>query len=164
MAIQIRPFRFSDCQAIANIYNESVQHGGITMDCEPYSSSKIQAIAAGFGSRETYLVGEKEGSVVGWGIIKRYSDRSGYRLTCETSVYLQFSETGKGYGQVLQTALLEKVKEFDYHHVVAKILAANQGSIKFHQQFGFELVGIQQKIGLTQGQWQDVAIMQLLLS
>ncbi|MEO1465538.1 MAG: N-acetyltransferase family protein, partial [Cyanobacteria bacterium J06633_1] len=127
-------------------------------------SEKQQAIAAGFGSRETYLVGEKEGSVVGWGIIKRYSDRSGYRLTCETSVYLQFSETGKGYGQVLQTALLEKVKEFDYHHVVAKILAANQGSIKFHQQFGFELVGIQQKIGLTQGQWQDVAIMQLLLS
>ncbi|MEM6612363.1 MAG: GNAT family N-acetyltransferase, partial [Cyanobacteria bacterium P01_C01_bin.72] len=63
-----------------------------------------------------------------------------------------------------QTALLEKVKEFNYHHVVAKILAAKQGSIKFNQQFGFELVGVQQEIGFARGQWLDVALMQLLLS
>ncbi|MEO1673228.1 MAG: GNAT family N-acetyltransferase, partial [Cyanobacteria bacterium J06631_2] len=134
------------------------------MDCEPYSGQKIQAIAEGFNSRELILVGEKDGIIIGWGIIKRYSDRTGYRLACETSIYLKFSERGKGFGRILQTTLLEKVKGFSYHHVVAKILAANQGSIKFHQQFGFELVGVQKEIGLIQGQWLDVAIMQLLLS
>ncbi|MEM6612033.1 MAG: N-acetyltransferase family protein [Cyanobacteria bacterium P01_C01_bin.72] len=164
MTIKIRPYQSLDCQEIADIYNEAVESGGITMDCEPYSAAKIRAITEKFNSREMLLVGEKDGIIVGWGIIKRYSDRTGYRLCCETSIYLKFSETGKGYGRTLQTALLEKVKEFNYHHVVAKILAANQGSIKFHQQFGFELVGVQQEIGFARGQWLDVALMQLLLS
>ena len=163
MSIKIREYVPQDAQAIADIYNEAVFKGGITMDCEPYSPGKIQSIVDRFNHRETILVGEIESHTVGWGIVKRYSDRIGYRPCCETSIYLRFSETQKGYGQTLQSALLKQVKAFDYHHVVAKILAANQGSIKFHEKFGFAMVGIQKEIGFYQGQWHDVAIMQLLL-
>lgn len=163
MSIKIRGYVPQDSQAIADIYNEAVLQGGITMDCEPYPASKIQTLVAQFNPRETILVAQTDLGVIGWGIVKKYSDRPGYYPCCETSIYVQFSETKKGYGHILQTALLEQVKAFDYHHVVAKILAGNQGSIKFHQQFGFELVGIQKEIGFYQGQWYDVAIMQLLL-
>ncbi|MEM8719813.1 MAG: N-acetyltransferase family protein [Cyanobacteria bacterium P01_G01_bin.39] len=163
MSIEIRHYLPQDFQAIANIYNEAIAAGGITMDCEPYSPQQISDIVHKFNSRETILVAHKDNTQVGWGIIKKYSDRIGYRVCCETSIYFKFNETQKGYGQVLQTALLKQVKAFDYHHVVAKILAANQGSIEFHQKFGFELVGIQKKIGFYGGQWHDVAIMQLLI-
>lgn len=165
MSIKIRNYLPPDCQAIADIYNEAVLQGGITMDRELSSAQQIKDQVAKFNSRETILIAEKNNNdVVGWGIIKKYSDRTGYRLTCETSIYLKFSQTQKGYGQTLQAALLEQVKMFNYHHVVAKILAANQGSIKFHQKFGFELVGIQKEIGFYQSQWHDVAIMQLLIN
>lgn len=164
MSIKIRQFLPSDFQAIANIYNEAVLKGGITMDREPYSAQQIEELVGKFNPRETILVAEKNNAVVGWGIIKKYSDRTGYRLACETSIYFTLSETKKGYGHALQAALLEQVETFDYHHVVAKILAANQGSIKFHQKFGFEKVGIQKEIGFYEGQWHDVAILQLLIS
>ena len=164
MSIQVRSYQLQDFQAIADICNEAITEGGVTMDCEPYLAAKIADLVSKFGDRETILVAEIKGDVVGWGIIKKYSDRAGYRLCCETSIYLKSSATKKGYGRVLQSALLEKVKAFDYHHVVAKIVATNQRSIKFHEKSGFETVGIQKEIGFDRGQWYDVAIMQLLVN
>ena len=160
--MEIRTYLARDFQAIANIYNESITLGGITMDHHAYSQEDIAAIVAKFNQRETILVAQKDKQVIGWGIIKRYSDRPGYLVCCETSIYLGLQSIGQGYGYALQNALLEKVKVFGYHHVVAKILATNPQSIKFHQKFGFELVGIQREIGYYQGKWLDVAIMQLV--
>ena len=153
------------------------------MDTQPYSALEIGSIVKKMGDREALLVATCPSAaddstsdpateqiteqitkqVIGWGIIKRYSDRPGYRVCCETSVYLTSSATGKGYGRILQTALMEKVSSYGYHHIVVKILAANSDSIRFHQHFGFETVGIQKEIGLIRGTWHDVVIMQCLL-
>lgn len=160
--LQIRAYSETDFQAIADIYNEAIALGGVTMDIHLYAAEDIAAIAKKFNQRETILVAQKDEKVIGWGIIKRYSDRPGYLVCCETSIYLSFALTGNGYGNILQQALLEKVKDFGYHHVVAKILVTNPQSINFHQKFGFEMVGIQKEIGYYQNKWLDVAIMQLI--
>ncbi|WP_204103902.1 MULTISPECIES: GNAT family N-acetyltransferase [Spirulina sp. CCY15215] len=161
-AILIRPYNACDFTAIASIYNESIAAKNTTMDCEFFSADKIRLQVEKFSDRETILVAQKGDRTIGWGIIKRYSDRQGYRVCCETSIYLSLAETGKGYGKKLQTILLQQVKEFGYHHIVAKILACNQKSITFHQYFGFELVGIQKEIGYLNGCWHDMAILQLI--
>ena len=93
MSIQVRSYSAQHCQAIANIYNEAIALGGITMDCEPYPAAKIVDLVDKLGDRETILVAKIEGDVVGWGIIKKYSDRPGYNLCCETSIYLKSSAT-----------------------------------------------------------------------
>ncbi|NET59405.1 MAG: N-acetyltransferase [Symploca sp. SIO2E6] len=162
-SLTIRPAEPKDHEAIASIYNEAIAYGGITMDGRTYTAEDIQAIVQKMHHREALLVAETSDKVLGWGIIKRYSDRLGYQICCETSVYLTFSETGKGYGKALQKVLMEKVANYGYHHIVAKILAANQSSIRFHQQFGFEIVGTQKEIGFINGTWHDVVIMQCLL-
>ncbi|NER34054.1 MAG: N-acetyltransferase [Oscillatoria sp. SIO1A7] len=160
----VREYTKDDLQAIADIYNESIVRGGITMDTKLYSAEDMRSQVKKFSDRETILVGELDGAVIGWGIIKRYSDRPGYRVCCETSIYLSFAQTGKGYGKLLQRSLLQKVIEFHYHHIVAKIFACNQKSIDFHKQFGFEIVGLQKEIGFTKGSWYDMVIMQLILA
>ncbi len=162
--LNIRPAEPKDYGAIASIYNEAIAHGGITMDGQPYTPQDIQTTLQKMTAREALLVAESISTVVGWGVIKRYSDRIGYQRCCETSTYLKFSETGKGYGNTLQTALMTKVRDYGYHHIVAKIVATNQGSIRFHQRFGFEIVGIQKEIGFMNGTWHDVAIMQCILA
>jgi phosphinothricin acetyltransferase len=162
--IKIRTFVEQDLMAIANIYNQHIANGGSTLDGYPYSVEEMKSMVSKFNQRETILVAQKEETIIGWGSIKRYSDRLGYRVCCETSIYFYYSETGKGYGRILQTELLEKVREFGYHHIVTKILAGNQKSIQFHQRFGFEIVGIQKEIGFSQGKWQDVVIMQLIFA
>ena len=152
-----------DYGAIAEIYNEAIANGTITMDTEPTIAEDFATTINQMGDREVAFVAELDNRVIGWGMVKRYSDRIGYQVCCETSIYLTFSETGNGYGHALQQVLMEKVKAFDYHHIVAKIVATNYGSIRFHQRFGFEVVGIQKEIGFMKGNWHDVVIMQCLL-
>lgn len=161
--VQIRPCISVDYDAIAAIYNEAIATGSITFDTRSFAAQDIQAWVDKFCDRECLLVIERQQRILGWGIVKQYSDRPGYRVCCETSIYLTFAEQGQGLGKMLQTALLQKVAELGYHHVVVKIVATNDGSIAFHKRFGFEMVGVQKEVGHVAGRWQDVAIMQLIL-
>lgn len=160
----IRPAGAEDYAAIASIYNEAIAVGGITMDGQFKTAEDIRAIAEKMGESEIYLVGETAQGIAGWGIVKAYSERLGYKVACETSIYLTHSEVGKGYGTLLQTALMKQVKAYKYHHIVAKILGGNTSSIRFHQRFGFEVVGVQKEIGFINGDWHDVVILQCILS
>lgn len=162
---RIRPFRRTDAAAIAQIYNESIAAGDATMDEVPRSEADVLAWMDAFTDRETILVLEDDAAVRGWGIVKRYSDRPGYRYACETSVYLTRSLAGRrtGSGSRLQQALMEQCRYFGYHHVVARIWAVNEISLALHRKFGFEPVGVQRQIGYVNGAWQDVVILQCLL-
>ena len=110
------------------------------------------------------LVMEKDQQIQGWGVVKKYSDRVGYRVACETSIYFRRQATGQGFGRALQKALMDKVREFRYHHIVAKIWTTNTGSIRFHESFGYELVGVQKQVGYLGGRWRDISILQCVLS
>ncbi|MEL6816583.1 MAG: N-acetyltransferase family protein [Cyanobacteria bacterium J06598_3] len=162
-ALKVRPASERDYGAIAAIYNEAIAQGSITMDTQPYTAQSVQAIANNMTAKETLLVGELAGHVIGWGNVKRYSDRPGYRFCCETSVYLSFALAGRGYGALLLSALIARAQVAGYRHIVAKILAVNQRSIRFHQRFGFEIVGTQKAIGFINQTWHDVVIMQRLI-
>ncbi len=159
----IRDARPEDAAAIAAIYNESIAAGDSTMDQAPHTARDVLGWMARFNDRETLLVLSEAGEVVGWGILKRYSSRPGYRFCCETSVYVSRDHRGRGCGTRLQAALMTRCRSYGYHHVVAKIWAENEASLSLHRKFGFERVGIQREIGFHEGRWIDVAILQCLL-
>ena len=159
----IRKANLSDCTELAKIYQESLDRVDSCMEVQT-SPEKFEAQLKGFSDRECMLVLETDRRVQGWGVVKRYSDRVGYRVACETSIYFRREATGKGFGRRLQAALMEKVREFGYHHIVAKIWASNTGSIRFHEAFGYELVGVQKEVGYLNGQWRDISILQCVLS
>ena len=50
-----------------------------------------------------------------------------------------------------------------YRHLVAKIMAVNEGSLRFHLERGYEQVGRQREIGFLNGTWHDVVILQRIL-
>lgn len=135
------------------------------MDLTPVTASEVQAWVRGFNGREALLVLEEEGSVQGWGIIKRYTDRPGYRFAAETALYLSREHVGqrRGYGSLLLEAVIERSRSLDYHHLVAKIWATNVFSRALYEKFGFELVGIQREIGFVEGVWKDIALYQRLM-
>ena len=153
----------SDAAVISGIYNESIRAGGATMDDGTKSESQVRKQIEGFGERELFVLLERAEHVVGWGVIKRYSDRPGYRFCCETAVYLRRDELRRGYGSRIKKELIVRCRELGYHHLVAKIFADNTASIEYNRRFGYEMVGIQREIGWKDGSWQDMAIMQLIL-
>ena len=155
----LRDATLADSEAIARIQRQSVEAMDSTM-AAPASTSDIASQLQAMGPREVWLVVEEPESVVGWGVVKKYSPRPGYDLCCETSIFLDRSLRGRGLGKPLQQELLDRAVALGYHHVVAKIWADNAGSIRFHERFGYEMVGVQREIGWVGGQWRDVAIMQ----
>lgn len=157
----IRHAELTDCGAIASIYNSYL--GYSTMDIEAKKSPYYEDILKGLAERERLYVLEVEDDILGWGIIKLYSDRIGYRTTCETSVYLHPDQRGKGYGSVLKNYIIEVCRKLEYHHLVAKIMADNQVSIDYNFKLGYEIVGTQREVGMVGREWKDVVIMQLLL-
>lgn len=159
----IRDATVADCATIAEIYNESIAVGDSTMHEEPRSEEGIRARMEGFSKREGYIVLEQGERILGWGVIKLYSHRPGYRFCCETSVFLRRSEIRRGYGSRLKTALIERCKAYGYHHLLARVFADNEASIEYNRRFGYELVGVQREIGFRNGRWQDVAVLQLVL-
>ena len=113
--------------------------------------------------RETMLVAEKNQELTGYGILKKYSWKEGYYYTGEISIFLAEQFTGQKIGQKIMEQLIEQAKKFEYHHLIARIMAVNSGSISFHEKLGYTMVGIQKQAGKVGDTWHDIAIMQLLI-
>ena len=152
-----------DYEDIATVYNEHIAKKQSTMETTPINAHKVAQWVDAFHEKEKLFVLKREAENIGWAIIKRYSDREGYRLSCETAVYLKSKETGKGYGSQVKKELIEYCRELGYHHLVAKIFATNTASIVYNEKLGYEIVGRQKEIGYRDGKWVDVVIMQYIM-
>ena len=160
---EIRTATLNDCDVIASINNEHIMKGESSMETELKTKDDFIKLMNNFHDRELIQCLVVKSKVIGWGIIKRYSDRPGYATACETTIYLRSNELRKGYGSRLKLSLIKKCKQLGYHHLVAKIFAANTASIAYNQKLGYEIVGTQREIGNIGGKWLDVTIMQLIL-
>lgn len=156
----IRPATQADAACLAAIYNQSV--GKHTLDTVLRTEADFCEMMKALGDRECLLVTEYGGEVAGYGILKQYSWKEGYRFAGETSVFLDEKFRGMGLGHSLKKAVIEQARQLGYRHLVARILARNKVSIHYNQKLGYEMVGIQRAIGFTDGEWVDVAILQLV--
>ena len=162
-SISIRDAEPQDAAAIATIYNQAINRGNATMDTREKSTEEMAFKIRNLKKREILLVLERAQIILGWGLIKGYSARAGYRTTCETSVYIRHGHFRKGFGTRLKRAMIHRCRKLGYHHLVSKILAQNEASVACNQRIGFEIVGRQNEVGFKKGQWHDVIIMQLVL-
>jgi|GEM_PF-2221157 len=160
----IRAATEADAETIADIYNESIRAEDSTMIDQPIDGEEILGHMRMFSAKEGYFVMEQGEYMVGWGVIKRFGKGPAYEYTGETSIFLRRSETGKGYGTKLKSYVLDQCKAFGYHHLTARVWASNSVSIEYNKRFGYEVVGIQKEIGFMRGEWQDIALLQLVFN
>lgn len=152
-----------DFEEIAEIYNHYILAANATMERSQKTSTDIAVWVQQFNERERLLVAKEKNQILGWGILKKYSDREGYKHAAEVSIYLKPSSTRRGLGSKIHDELLTQAKELDYYHLTAKIFAKNERSIRFFESFGYEKVGIQHKIGKINNQFLDMIILEKLL-
>ncbi|EDP96262.1 GNAT family N-acetyltransferase [Kordia algicida OT-1] len=161
---EIREITTTDYQTVADIYNEYIKLGTASMEETMKTSADVAGWIEKFHEREKLFVFTEHDIVIGWGIIKRYSDREGYRFACETAVYFTESKLGKGYGTAMKKFLIVQCKQLQYKHLVAKVFATNTGSIAYNEKLGYTIVGRQNQIGFKNNQWVDMIIMQYLIT
>lgn len=179
----VRAATRADAGAICAIFNESIALRDATADLEPKDAAFFEALMDKLVEREGYLIlcpapikGGHGGppqqapelppeclGILGWGAIKRLSDRKGYDYACETSVYLWRRFSGQGYGTMLKRAVIERARLWGYHYLYARMYASNEASIRTNLRFGYEVIGRQREVIWLEGQWRDNILMQLIL-
>jgi phosphinothricin acetyltransferase len=157
----VRPASAGDAPACVAIYRPYVEDTAITFETEvPTVDQMAVRIAAARDSHE-WLVLEQRGEVLGYAYAHAFNPRGAYRWSVETSVYIADHHYRRGGGRKLYTHLLRRLVERGYRRAFAGITQPNQASIAFHRSFGFDHVGLYQRVGWKHGRWHDVARMQL---
>lgn len=155
--MRIRSATLADAAAIAVIFNQYLARATMVLEARP--AAEYEALLA--GQRTTCFVATTEtDTLAGFAYVKPYSDRGGYVLAGEVSIFLDEQQTGTGIGGQLYDQLFPAAQALGYRHLTAKIWADNAGSIRFHQRFGFRLVGTQSGIGLINGERIDTVLME----
>src|SRR3954468_17314646 len=98
----IRPVLPPDTEAICRIYNHYVLHAIVSFEEEAVAPEEmVRRIEAVVAAGLPWLVLEEEGRLIGYAYATPWKTRRGYRYAVESSVYLEASAGGKGYGSRL---------------------------------------------------------------
>lgn len=154
----------ADMGAVTAIYNHAVAHETSTWDHDPMSLDDRMAWfedrrAAGF----PVLVAEVDDEVVGYATYGLFRPKAGWATTMEHSIYLTPGATGAGIGSALMTELLTRARGADVHVLVGAIAAENEGSLRFHERFGFVRHEPLREVGRKFDRWLDLVFVTLRL-
>ena len=153
-----------DAAACAAIYAPHVEEGPVSFEEQAPDAGEMGARIERYGSSHAWLVGERDGEVLGYAYATAFNERPAYRWSTSVSVYVAEDARGAGVGRDLYNALFGRLRERGFRMACAGITLPNQASVGLHESLGFELVGVNREIGWKQGAWHDVGWYQLELA
>lgn len=162
-AAVIRPCSPQDAPAIAAIYDHYVRETVVTFEETPVPADEMARRIEDVTARFPWLVWEESGAVLGYAYAAPWKQRSAYRFTVETTIYLAADNCGRGIGRKLYGALLDEIRGRGLHCAVGCIALPNPASIALHEKLGFREIGRFPEVGWKFGRWVDVGYWQLVL-
>jgi phosphinothricin acetyltransferase len=159
----IRSVNPADAGSICNIYNQYIINTTITFEENPVSIPEMETRIKNTVLSYPWLVYEENGIILGYTYAQKWKERSAYRYSVETGIYLDRECKGKGIGTLLKGELLEVLKKRSIHAVICGIALPNPASIALCEKFGFEKVAHFKNVGYKMDKWIDVGYWQLIL-
>jgi len=109
-----------------------------------------------------FVVAEEDGEIFGYAYAAQFKLRRAYEYSVEVSIYVKNDTKQRGIGTQLYTRLFADLRETDTHAIMAGISLPNDGSVRFHEKFGFEKVAHFREVGYKLGRWVDVGFWELI--
>jgi len=164
MNISIRPYTDFDAQAILEIINFNILNSTALYDYNIRTLEQQKYILQDKTTKGyPVIVAILNDKVVGFGSYSEFRFREAYKYTVEHSVYVSNDFQGIKIGHLLIEELIKLAKKQKLHTMIGVIDAENQGSVKFHEKYGFKTVGIIKESGYKFDRWLDSVFMQLIL-
>ncbi len=154
--MQIRKLLPTDYPAVAAIYQQAIDAGGITLALKTASWAEWDLDHL----PNLRFVLEEEGHILGWVALSPVLQRSGYAGVTELSVYIDNQAQGRGLGGQLMEYIIQESERQGIWTILSFIFPENQRSIKLHEKYGFRILGTQQKAAQLRGVWKDNTIME----
>ena len=147
-----------DLARVTEIYNHYVEHTAITFDVKPYSEPEREPWLAQFGpkGRHQLFVAERDGEAIGYAGSMPFRPKAAYETSVELTIYVAPNERAKGIGPRLYEALFAALRSEDVHRLLAGITLPNEPSVRMHERFGFDPVGVYTEVGRKHGRYWDV--------
>ena len=158
--LKIRSATLQDLDSITEIYNEGILKTVATFDTQPKTIEEQKTWFMGHDSKNPIIVADKNGVVVGWAALSKWSDRCAYSDTAEISLYVKDGFKDRGIGKKLIEAITKKGGSVGLHVIIARITEGNKNSIHLHESIGFEHIGKMKEVGKKFGKLLDVYLMQ----
>lgn len=152
--ITIREIAASDYPVIKRIYEEGISSGNATFektapDWQQWDKHKLP-----FGRVAAVM----NNVIIGWAALSATSSREVYKGICEVSIYISSAQSGKGYGKILMSSLIEESEKNGVWTLYSSIFPENTASIKLHLKCGFREIGFMEKAGCMNGTWRNTVL------
>ncbi|GAM18831.1 hypothetical protein SAMD00019534_020060 [Acytostelium subglobosum LB1] len=175
----IRDATIDDVQSIRDIYCHYVREETCTVELAEPSleefTSRFNHIVV--NERNPYYVatttiktpGDSDSSqtettvIAGYAYIHLFNSRSGYKYTCEDTIYLNPAFKGCGLGALMLKRLITVATKMGYRQMIGCTSTNNEQSGRLHTKHGFQYLHKINNIALKFGQWIGVEYYQLAL-
>ena len=159
-AICVRAAMPQDAEQLLEIYtpfviSEDCSVSNVSFELEAPSVEEFRQRIVDISSKYPYLVGEKDGQILGYVYCHPCRERLAYQWSVEVTIYLAPAGQGKGLGRVLYEAMEEILRLQGITMLYSCITLGNEHSIKMHEALGDRLIGTFSKSGYKNGQWLD---------
>jgi L-amino acid N-acyltransferase YncA len=145
-----------DAEAILAIYTPIVRETAISFEVEPPTCGEMQERIATTLRHLPWLVGERQGEVLGYVYASPHRARAAYQWSVDVSVYIHTQARRSGMGRALYHALFALLSLQGLYQCFAGITLPNPASVGLHEALGFQPVGVYQAVGYKLGGWHDV--------
>lgn len=165
MTISVKPCNEQQLPEILDIFNDAILYSTALYD---YKTRDMKTMMNWYADKTEHnypIVGafDENNVLLGFSTYGMFRVRPAYKYTVEHSVYVRKDKRGLGLGKILLQEIIKKAQEQNFHVLVGVIDAANEVSIKLHENEGFQLNGIIKEVGFKFGEWLDAAFYQLIL-
>jgi len=157
----IRACQPADAPRICAIYNHYVVHTVVTFEEAPVDEYEMAKRITRVTGRFPWLAFERDGTVVGYAYADSWKDRSAYRHSVETTIYVAADCHRSGVGRPLYQALIDDLRSRGVHCAIGGIALPNDASVRLHEKLGFSKIGQFHEVGWKLGRWVDVGYWEL---
>jgi len=161
-AITLRAARADDLPAMTALYNHVVAQSTAIYTSKPSTLTERQdwlrtRLGGGYPVQAALLGDE----VVGYASFGEFRGAwPGYLHSVEHSVYVRADRRRQGIGALLLASLFPLAAAMNKHVMIGGIDAANEASLRLHEQLGFERVAHFREVGRKFGRWLDLVFVQ----
>jgi phosphinothricin acetyltransferase len=156
MEISIETMQSEDWPKVREIYLAGIATKNATFETEAPDWAKWDTVHL----ESCRLVARLNGQVVGWAALSPVSSRCVYAGVAEESIYIAAAARGQGVGKKLLTALVEASEGAGLWTLQSGIFPENKVSLRLHEQCGFRVLGVRDKVGQMDGVWRDVVLVE----
>lgn len=151
--------------AILAIFNHAILTSTALYDYQARNDASMQAWFEAKRKGNYPVIGfeDETGVLMGFASYGPFRPYPAFKYSVEHSVYVDQRFRGRGLGEALLRAIVERARQQEYHVVVGAIDSTNAASCGLHEKLGFARAGEIKQAGFKFGRWLDLLFYQLQL-